>query len=176
MKREDAIAVLNMVEAHGSLAIEAKDMAIKALEQEGYYKDLAQSYERTIVKLTEAVAERQPSEDCVSRQAVLERIDDWWGITSTSGEPTLCDCIQELPPVTPTQKWISVSERLPEKNGKYLAYIINKKDTNLQYIMTCEYYEGDLWNWFPDDDCASDNVVAWMPLPEPYKAEMEGEE
>jgi len=68
-------------------------------------------------------------------------------------------------------RWIPVSERLPEKNGKYLAYIINKKDTNLQYIMTCEYYEGDLWNWFPDDDCASDNVVAWMPLPESYKAE-----
>ena len=71
-------------------------------------------------------------------------------------------------------RWIPVSERLPEKNGKYLAYIINKKDTNLQYIMTCEYYEGDLWNWFPDDDCASDNVVAWMPLPEPYKTESEG--
>lgn len=34
MTREEAIAVLNMVEAHGSLVIEAKDMAIKALEQE----------------------------------------------------------------------------------------------------------------------------------------------
>jgi hypothetical protein len=53
------------------------DMAIKALEQE-------------------------PCEDCVSRQAVLARINDWWGIASTSGEPTLCDCIRELPPVTPT--------------------------------------------------------------------------
>lgn len=34
MTREEAISVLNMVEAHGSLVIEAKDMAIKALEQE----------------------------------------------------------------------------------------------------------------------------------------------
>lgn len=33
MTREEAIAVLNMVEAHGSLVVEAKDMAIKALEQ-----------------------------------------------------------------------------------------------------------------------------------------------
>lgn len=32
---------------------------IKELEQEGYYKDLAQSYEKTIVKLTEAIAEGQ---------------------------------------------------------------------------------------------------------------------
>ena len=34
MTREEAITVLNMIEAYGSLAIQAKDMAIKALEQE----------------------------------------------------------------------------------------------------------------------------------------------
>ena len=34
MTREEAITVLNMIEAHGSLAMQAKDMAIKALEQE----------------------------------------------------------------------------------------------------------------------------------------------
>ena len=42
MTKEEAISVLNMVEAHGSLVIEAKDMAIKALEQEpqmGHCKD-----------------------------------------------------------------------------------------------------------------------------------------
>lgn len=27
--------------------------------------------------------------------------------------------------------------------------------------------------WNVDDECASDNVVAWQPLPEPYKAESE---
>ena len=35
---------------------------IKELEKEGYYKELAQSYERTIVKLTSAIAERQTCE------------------------------------------------------------------------------------------------------------------
>lgn len=34
MTKSEAIKVLNMVEAHGSLVIKAKDMAIKALEQE----------------------------------------------------------------------------------------------------------------------------------------------
>ena len=34
MTREEAITILNMVEAHGSLVIQAKDMAIKALKQE----------------------------------------------------------------------------------------------------------------------------------------------
>ena len=34
MTREQAIKVLNMVEAHGSLVIQAKEMAIQALQQE----------------------------------------------------------------------------------------------------------------------------------------------
>lgn len=47
MTRKEAITVLNMIEAHGSLAIQAKDMAIKALEQE-------------------------PCEDCISRKRLKE--------------------------------------------------------------------------------------------------------
>lgn len=66
-------------------------------------------------------------------------------------------------------RWIPVNERLPEKPGRYLAYIVNEYDDKLQYIMTCEYYR----NWYPDDECASRNVIAWMSLPEPYKVESE---
>lgn len=72
-----------------------------------------------------------------------------------------------------TNEWIPVSESLPKTPGRYLTYIVNKHDTNYRYIMTCEYVESDLWCWFPDDECACDNVIAWMPLPKPYKAESE---
>jgi len=68
-------------------------------------------------------------------------------------------------------KWIPVSKRLPEKNGAYLAYIINPSDAECRYIMTCEYFVGDCHGWCPDDETASNNVVAWMPLPEEYKEE-----
>ena len=81
--------------------------------------------------------------------------------------------LKELKQLREQTRWIPVSKRLPEKRGRYLAYIVGKYDTDYQYIMTCEYFESDLWCWFPDDECASDNVVAWMPLPEPYKAESE---
>lgn len=36
------------------------EMAIKALEGELYYKDLANSYEKTINKLTKAISEQEP--------------------------------------------------------------------------------------------------------------------
>lgn len=68
----------------------------------------------------------------------------------------------------------------PKESGRYLTYIVNEYDEKLQYIMTADYIarptpiEG-LSPWYVDDECASDNVVAWQPLPEPYKAESEGE-
>lgn len=71
-------------------------------------------------------------------------------------------------------KWIPVSERLPEKDGRYLAYIINPVDDKLRYIMTCWYFAAfGLHGWCPDDETASHNVVAWMPSPVEYKAESE---
>ena len=69
------------------------------------------------------------------------------------------------------KRWVPVSERLPEKDGRYLAYIINQYDDKLRYSMTCEYFTSE--GWCPDDETASDNVVAWMPLPEPYNEEGE---
>lgn len=38
MKENEAINVLNMIEAHGALAVEAKEMAIKALEEVQKYR------------------------------------------------------------------------------------------------------------------------------------------
>lgn len=68
-------------------------------------------------------------------------------------------------------RWIPISERPPEESGRYLAYIVNEYDTNYRYIMTCEYITNASSGWIPDDECASDNVVAWMHLPEePDKA------
>lgn len=70
-------------------------------------------------------------------------------------------------------RWISVEEHLPEETGRYLAYIINADDNKLRYAMTAYFYS-KLKKWAPDDECASDNVVAWQELPKPY--EKAGEE
>ena len=73
-------------------------------------------------------------------------------------------------------RWVPVSERLPEKDGRYLAYIINPYNDKLRYIMTCEYFVNTPHPWCPDDECSSNNVVAWMPLPEQYKIELQESE
>lgn len=67
------------------------------------------------------------------------------------------------------KRWIPVSERLPEKNGSYLAYIISPHDVRERYSMTCTFFAPN--SWWPDDECSSENVAAWMPLPEEYKEE-----
>ena len=61
-------------------------------------------------------------------------------------------------------KWIPVSERLPE----YGREVLTCSDSGYIEIQSCEstytYWENALGDW-----SAIDEVVAWMPLPEPYK-------
>jgi len=58
--------------------------------------------------------------------------------------------------------WIPVSERLPEW-GEEVLTINNDGNYEINHIIDDERNE-----WFNDDD-----IVAWMPLPKPYKAESE---
>ena len=144
-------------------------------------KDDCREYEMSIKSL-----EQQPCKDAVSRTAVLNTLDFVdkaldENRTIEEYKELLRECYEQLPPVTPAEKverWIPVSERLPEESGRYLAYIINKHDNKLQYIMTAYFFSDSIFSnpWAVDDESASDNVVAWMPLPEPYKAERSGEE
>lgn len=88
------------------------------------------------------------------------------------------------------QRWIPVSERLPEKYGEYLITwttshsMVNGKYGFLgtaEYDLSGEYdheknrFKGE---WLLEDyikNYRDVKVIAWMPLPEPYKAESEGE-
>lgn len=63
--------------------------------------------------------------------------------------------------------WIPCSERLPEASGKYLVTIkwsddSGEEHTNINTSWYKEPYDAG-WEWSNID------VVAWMPLPEPYK-------
>lgn len=75
-----------------------------------------------------------------------------------------------------TNEWVPCSERLPEEN-EYVG------DVCKYYLIQDEY--GDMYvahlssvGWIPINSlkAISDEVIAWRPLPKPYKAEMESEE
>lgn len=71
---------------------------------------------------------------------------------------------QKSEPVYP--KWIPCSERLPEKNGEF---IVSLEDCVYPWA---SWFNGK-WFMLPADGIARDfgehEVLAWMPLPKPYK-------
>jgi hypothetical protein len=67
-------------------------------------------------------------------------------------------------------RWIPVSERLPEENGFYLATCDGKICGENEPFTGLAEYENGKW---VDDEEDYQCVLAWMPLPQPYKAESE---
>jgi hypothetical protein len=83
---------------------------------------------------------QQPGENCVSRKAVLAGINDWWGITLTAGEPTICDYIRELPSVTPqpkTGKWILTDDDFVYCSECEDSYYPRPIDASWYYCPNC---------------------------------------
>ena len=64
-------------------------------------------------------------------------------------------------------EWISVEERLPEENGRYLVCVnvSHLAFTNLTIIAVMEYGKKHGFYLYSEDE----PVTHWMPLPEPPK-------
>ena len=106
--------------------------------------------------------------DCVE----LPRAKHWDGHTEADAETRLMSLV-------PEPHWISVTERLPEekdagilkklgtsKRSEYVLATVEVKGERM--TVTACTYDGK-WDWnmkyaFPDY-----KIIAWMPLPEPYK-------
>lgn len=98
----------------------------------------------------------------------------------------IAEWLKELKQLRKQTRWIPVSERLPE-DGIYLVTV--ERTTGVQRIETKSFAK-DLHRVddfdFPEHKCGwydydseygyweDTNVIAWMSLPEPYKAESEG--
>ncbi len=86
--------------------------------------------------------------------------------------------LEDLETAPTVGEWIPVSERLPEKDGSYLV------------CMSWHYQKMDVLTWADGWNCARNlngkvnrkseipgaYILAWMPLPEPYRAESEDKE
>ena len=69
-------------------------------------------------------------------------------------------------------RWIPISERRPEKSGKYLATVsVNWNATGMVLVTRTATYDSIEDKWFPHRATNEyiSAVHAWMPLPEAYR-------
>ena len=74
---------------------------------------------------------------------------------------------EQLTSAQSEQQWIPCSERLPEHGGRYLISVldgINRRTTVAPYLPRCKA-------WAMNGRMAYWKVIAWLPLPEPYREE-----
>lgn len=92
------------------------------------------------------------TDDLISRQQAIDalyNIDEYNSRSVTA--------IKNLPSVQPEQRWIPVTERLPEKSGYYLATV----DIGLKVVDVIFFNNGSGF-------LMANTVKAWKPTPEPY--------
>ena len=115
--------------------------------------------------------------DLINREDTLTAFADYVGSgMSMNDYEALWDIVEKMPSVKQEPKWIPVSERLPEEAYGCLVTIEIDNvltgecvPTILNYLVG---YDGETWN-DSDGIPLPYEVIAWMPLPEPYKAESE---
>ena len=83
------------------------------------------------------------------------------------------EMIKDAPTVTPEPHWIPVADRLPETSDAVLTTYIVNGDRSRRYVEESSYYGNDESWSSPWDEYRVPGtrieVVAWMPLPEPFK-------
>ena len=115
-------------------------------------------------------------DDCISRQMAIDLFPDDGLEYDTKGgyvAPHLArQMICELPSAQPEQKWIPVTERLPEDDTLMLVNYIDSRPDAMDIWIGWHEMENV---WYIDGEEHSrgrgNEVIAWMPLPASYKGE-----
>lgn len=109
--------------------------------------------------------------DLIDRQAVKEWLTRWDGYIDQDTIARMQYRVMDIPSAQPEQRWISCEEQLPEENAYYLVtveYESGERRIEIDYRVALD--DDDVIN---SDWVGVEKVLAWMPLPEPYR---EGEE
>ena len=91
--------------------------------------------------------------DLISRQAAIKHGED------------IIDAINSMVDAVYSHDWIPCTERLPDDDGMVLVKCRSKRGVNI--VSRAYYSNGFLYG----SRSMSGALLAWMPLPEPYKEE-----
>jgi len=113
------------------------------------------------------------NDDLISRKAAIKAMEESeWGYLWECEQ--VINVVKTLPSAEPKRKWISVTEALP-KDEEFVLLTIRRLDKkyNQNPFISVGYISWNQSAWWcaHDGDCDAHNVnvLAWMPLPEPYK-------
>lgn len=131
----------------------------------------------------------------IDADALIEDIKSFWdwdsidGITSTTVLKQTITDISHAPTIDAVPRWIPCEERLPNDDEDVLISYRHKEgegDTSHVYIDITSYGQmyfggnrvGDYKHWRAPFEYFESNyeVIAWMPLPEPYEGERKDDE
>ena len=99
------------------------------------------------------------SSDCISRQAAID------AVFKDDRNTTIKQRLEALPPAKPEPQWIPVSERLPKDGTEVFVYMFDPPSPFIAWI------EDTRWHTDEFEVEREDDPIAWMPLPDPYRAE-----
>ena len=125
--------------------------------------------------------EQEPCNDAISRRAVLDTLDKMDSVldenrTVEAYKELLTACYKDLPSVIPTRKqmeWINIKKQLPPIG---LDVLICDIDGDIYLTHRTEHVGYNIWSFYDESVNRIKDVIAWQPLPAPYRAESEDKE
>lgn len=142
--------------------------------------DLNKSHSCNEYKMLMGMLDAEPCKDTISRQAAKEAYCKHFCHRGVACPDTLCkevnESFDELPSAQPEPKWIPCSERLPRDSSKKIVTFTSGYVSTASFVLREKIYCGrmlvssreNFWQVLEEDE-EEGEVVAWMPLPEPYK-------
>lgn len=156
-------------------AIDAMSETLKRVFPE--HRQIAEKCLNALPSAQPEVRAQMSSADCISRQTVLKLLHALPPEEAIT-KAMLIQSVKQMDAAPPEQRWIPCSERLPEPNLSVLVQLNDGFVDPIQ-IMTLNISksEGDFFCFWRTQemgiDFDMDDVVAWMPLPEPWEGEQD---